>query len=66
MLSPMVTSKSNRMVFQDVVSRGNPNIITAAELDFIFPPHSNVVEICSLILEAKHLGRLGTCAERFD
>ncbi|KAK9813267.1 hypothetical protein WJX72_011692 [[Myrmecia] bisecta] len=48
-LAELFTSSKARDAFHKCVSRGNPKMITPAELDFSFPPFCNVTDNCARI-----------------
>ena len=51
-ISEAICTRQDREAFQNAVSRRNPNLVTPVELDFVFPPHSRLLEQCQLLISA--------------
>ena len=59
----IVMSKVNRDILQAKANRGSPDIATPVEIDFVFPPHCNVLSVTSFAIKADGLWvKLRRCA----
>ena len=48
----LFTERANRDTLQAAIGRTSPQLVTAAELDFHFPPEQSVLESCTHILSS--------------
>ena len=51
----LVTNKINRDKLQLKANRGSPQIGTAVELDFVYPPQCNILGVTSYAINADAL-----------